>query len=57
VPRLLARLTGLAPALVVLEATGGYEAALAAGTCQLPWWLLGATIFSWMLEKLACGFV
>jgi transposase len=31
VPRLLARLTGLAPALVVLEATGGYEAALAAG--------------------------
>jgi transposase len=41
VPRLLARLTGLAPALVVLEATGGYEAALAAGlaagTCQLPW--------------------
>jgi transposase len=31
VPRLLARLARLAPALVVLEATGGYEAALAAG--------------------------
>lgn len=31
VPRLLARLAKLAPTLVVLEATGGYEAALAAG--------------------------